>query len=102
MVLPLTTTRSPDRDGPPQGLADSGVRHSIAPVLELRQKRARSPTFSLSRKAEATRTRSPATAIGASTCHLSLPCCQSSSGVGLGKSSSLGGTASSAFFFLSS
>src|SRR5215510_14225801 len=38
-------------DGPPHGLSCSGVRHWILPVVASREKRARSPTFSLSRNA---------------------------------------------------
>src|SRR3954466_11431287 len=101
MVLPLTTTVLPETDGPPQGLTFSGVCHLTSPVLASRQYSERSPTFSLSRKAEATKTRSPATATGASTCHLPLPCCQTVTGAGFGSWSSFGGTAKSGSFFLS-
>src|SRR5688500_4578842 len=103
MVLPLTTTVLPSTDGPPHGLSLSGVRQTTLPVLASRQYRARSPTFSLSRNAEATRTLSPARATGASTCHLSCPCCQTRAGSARGSWSSLGGTANvgSAFFSFS-
>src|SRR5205823_14009189 len=102
MVLPLTTTRLPCREGPPHGLIASGARQTCLPVSASRQKRARSPTFSLSRNADATKTCLPSTATGASTCHFSFPSCQTRSGLGLGSESSEGGTASSSFFFSSS
>src|SRR5437588_12464388 len=101
MVLPLITTVSPETEGPPQGFTFSGACQRIAPVSLSRQKSARSPSFSLSRYAEATSTRLPATATGASTCHLPSPCCQTRRGEGLGSWSSLGGTAKSGSFFLS-
>src|SRR5947208_2674526 len=102
MVLPLTTTSLPWTDGPPHGLRPSGARHFTLPVAPSRRYRARSPTFSLSRKAVATRTASPLTATGASTCHFLAPCCHSLTGAGLGSWSSDGGTAKQGSFFLSS
>src|SRR5712691_8304204 len=102
MVLPVTIIVSPITEGPPQGLSLSGARHFTSPVLASRQNRARSPTFSLSRNADATNTLSPTTVTGASTCHFFSPCCHASFGDGLGSWSSLGGTAKSGSFFLSS
>src|SRR6516162_1683382 len=100
MVLPPTTTSLSTTDGPPHGLSLRGLRHLTLPVLASRQKRARSPSFSLSRKAEAARTLFPTTVTGASTCHLFRPCCQRRRGAGRGNWSSLGGTAKSGSFFL--
>src|SRR5262245_48493761 len=98
MELPETTMVAPRTDGPPQGLILSGTRQTTSPVLASRQKRARSPTPSLSRNAEQTSTRSPTTLIGASTCHLSLPCCQSSLGSAWASWSSDGGNAKGSVF----
>src|SRR4051794_9400542 len=102
MLLPLTITVSPTTDGPPQGLSFTGVRHSTLPDFASRQNRALSPTFSLWRNADVASTLSPATATGASTCHLSSPSCQSRAGLARGRSSSLGGRAFGSFFFSAS
>src|SRR5438105_15893791 len=98
MVLPETTTVSPSTDGPPHGLSLSGARQRMSPVLASRQKSARSPTCSLSRYAEQASTRSPTTLIGASTCHLVLPCCQSCLTSALRACSSVGGDANGSVF----
>src|SRR5216684_5372730 len=98
MLLPETTTVRPYTDGPPQGFSFNGARQKMLTVFASRQKRPRSPTCSLSRYAEAASTLSPTTAIGASTCHLSLPCCQSRLGSALGNWSSDGGIANGSVF----
>src|SRR3954468_11167192 len=103
MLLPVTTTTSPCTDGPPHGLTASGASHSCLPVFASRQYSERAPTFSLSRKADATSTLPSATATGASTCHFVLPTCQATAGDATGRSRSVGGWAnSSPFFFASS
>src|SRR5882757_3736395 len=100
MVLPLMTIVSPEMAGPPHGLSLRGVRQSSLPLLASRQSRARSPVFSWSRNVDAATTLSPTTASGASTCHFSLPSCQTRLGSGRRYWDSLGGGVSG--FFLRS
>src|SRR3954471_22696978 len=101
MLLPLTTAPLPATVGPPRGFSVFRPCHLMSPVLPSRQNSERSPTCSLSRKADATSTLPPATPTGASTCHFSLPCSQSLTGAGLGRLSKLGGIAKSGSFFFS-
>src|SRR5947207_11557807 len=101
MLLPVTITVSPETEAPPQGLSLSGLRQSVSPLAADKHMIERSPTFSLSRKAEQTSTLSPTTLTAASTCHLSLPCCQRRVGLARGSWSSLGGMAKQGSFFFS-
>src|SRR4051812_27357593 len=102
MVLVVTITVSPATAGPPQGLYVSGAFQTSLPSAAFRQKIARSPSFSLSRNDEATSTLSPATSVGASTCQRFWPWTHTVFGSGLSTLLSLGGTAKSGSFFLSS
>src|SRR5260221_13484242 len=97
MVLPLMTIVPSDIAGPPQGLSLRVVRQSSLPLLASRQSRARSPIFSWSRNVDAATTLLPTTATGASTCHLSLPSCQTRLGSGRRYWDSLGGGVSGSF-----
>src|SRR5437016_7854872 len=90
MVLPVTTTVCSCTEAPPHGLSLSGAFHFVVPLAVSRQYSARSPSFSWSRKAEQTRTRSPARLTGASTCQTFSPCCHSLRGLARGNWSSLG------------
>src|SRR5262245_33327705 len=98
MLLPPITTVSPCTDAPLHGLYCRAARHCSLPVAASRQYSARSPVFSLSRYDDATRTRSPTTLTGASTCHFVSPCCQCLTGDTLGSWSSLGGMANGSPF----
>src|SRR5262249_36112307 len=75
MLLQATRARSPANVGPPQGLSASGAFQRVFPSPASRHWRARSPVFSSSRKADATKTLPCATARHASTCHSLRPFC---------------------------